>query len=117
MTPASAVDAICDALRARGEPPSLVDVGLRSRLGKGPCQGTFCAVRAAAHLCRREDFDATRGMSEIRNFIAERWGNQRAVLWGPQLGQAELAEAIHCGVFGEELLSPADMHAAKVVTP
>ena len=117
MTPASAVDAICDALRAGGEPPSLVDVGLRSRLGKGPCQGTFCAVRAAAHLCRREEFDATRSMSEIRNFIAERWGNQRPVLWGPQLGQAELAEAIHCGVFGEELLSPADMHAAKVVTP
>ena len=116
MTPASAVDAICDALRANGGSASLIDVGLRSRLGKGACQGTFCAVRATAHLCRRAQFDGARSLSEIRDFLAERWRNQRAVLWGEQLAQAELAEALHCGLFGEELHEAADVDTADVAT-
>ena len=99
----SAVDAICAALRAAGDSGTLTDIGLRSRVGKGACQGAFCAVRTAAHLYQRGEFQALRGVDEILEFLSERWRGQRAVLWGEQLAQAELMEALHCGLFGEEL--------------
>lgn len=103
MVPGSVVDAIHAALRAAGDTPTLTDIGLRSRVGKGACQGGFCAVRTVAHLYQRGDFQARRGLAEILDFFGERWRGQRAVLWGEQLAQAELTEALHCGVFGEEL--------------
>jgi glycerol-3-phosphate dehydrogenase len=103
LVPGRAVDAIYDALRAAGDTPTLTDIGLRSRVGKGACQGAFCAPRAVAHLYNRGDFQARRGLAEIVDFFDERWRGQRAVLWGEQLAQAELMEALHCGTFGEEL--------------
>ena len=103
MVSGSAGDAIYAALRSAGDTPTLTDIGLRSRVGKGACQGAFCAVRTVAHLYQRGDFQARRGLAEILDFFGERWRGQRAVLWGEQLAQAELMEALHCGVFGEEL--------------
>ncbi len=103
MVPGRAVDAIYDALRAQGDTPTLTDIGLRSRVGKGACQGAFCAPRTVAHLYNRGDFQARRGLAEILDFFGERWRGERAVLWGEQLAQAELMEALHCGLFGEEL--------------
>jgi glycerol-3-phosphate dehydrogenase len=103
MVSGRAVDAIHAALRMAGDTPTLTDIGLRSRVGKGACQGAFCAVRAVAHLYQRGDFQARRGLGEIVDFFGERWRGQHAVLWGEQLGQAELMEALHCGLFGEEL--------------
>lgn len=103
MVPASAVEAIYAALCSAGDTPTLGDIGLRSRVGKGACQGGFCAVRTIAHLYQHGDFRARRGLAEILDFLGERWRGQHAVLWGEQLAQAELAEALHCGLFGEEL--------------
>ena len=103
MVPSSAVDAIYAALRTAGDTPTLADIGLRSRVGKGACQGGFCAVRTVAHLYNQGDFQAQRGLAEIVDFFGERWRGQHAVLWGEQLAQAELIEALHCGLFGEEL--------------
>ncbi len=103
LVSASAVDAICAALRAAGDSATLTDIGLRSRVGKGACQGAFCAVRTAAYLYQRGDFQARRGINEMLDFLGERWRGQYAILWGEQLAQAELMEALHCGLFGEEL--------------
>jgi len=103
MVSASAVDAIYAALRAAGDEPRLTEIGLRSRVGKGACQGGFCGVRTVAHLYQRGDFQARHGLAEIVDFFGERWRGQHAVLWGEQLAQAELMEALHCGLFGEEL--------------
>lgn len=102
MVSAGAVDAICAALRAGGEAPTLADIALRSRVGKGACQGGFCSVRTMAHLCRGDDAFAPRARTDMLAFMAERWRSQRAVLWGEQLAQAELTEALHCGLFGAE---------------
>jgi glycerol-3-phosphate dehydrogenase len=121
MVSGRAVDAIYDALRSAGDTPTLTDIGLRSRVGKGACQGAFCAVRTLARLCQRSDFPARRGVAEMSDFIGERWRGQRAVLWGEQLAQAELMEALHCGVFGEELraqeLPEAAMHDGQRAGP
>jgi glycerol-3-phosphate dehydrogenase len=113
LVSASAVDTIYAALRANGDTPTLTDIGLRSRVGKGACQGAFCAVRTAAHLYQRGDFRSRRGVAEILDFLRERWRGQHAVLWGEQLAQAELMEALHCGLFGEELRGEA-LHADEL---
>jgi glycerol-3-phosphate dehydrogenase len=60
-------------------------------------------VRAVAHLYHRGELDGDRGTRECIEFFRERWRGQHPVLWGEQLGQAELAEAIHCGLHGQEL--------------
>ncbi len=103
MVTSGTVDAIYAALRSAGDTPTLTDIGLRSRVGKGACQGSFCSVRTVAHLCQQGDFQARRGLAEMVDFLGERWRGQHAVLWGEQLAQAELAEALHCGLLGEEL--------------
>ncbi len=117
MVSGSAVDAIYTALRATGDTPTLTDIGLRSRVGKGACQGAFCAVRTVAHLYQRGDFQGRRGINEILNFLGERWRGQHAVLWGEQLAQAELMEALHCGLFGEELRGAPHADPAGEVSP
>lgn len=114
MVPGSAVDAIYAALKAGGDAPTLKDLGLRSRVGKGACQGTFCVLRTVAHLYQRGDFSGSRGLAQMREFVGERWRGQRAVLWGEQLAQAELMEALHCGLFGEELGDEEEAQAAPV---
>ena len=58
---------------AAGDTATLTDIGLRSRVGKGACQGAFCAVRTVAHLYQRGDFQARRGLAEILDFFGERW--------------------------------------------
>lgn len=103
MVSGRVVDLLYDSLRAGGDEPTLTDIGLRSRVGKGACQGAFCAVRTVAHLYQRGDFRSRRGLLEVADFFRERWRGQHAVLWGQQLAQAELMEALHCGLFGEEL--------------
>ena len=117
MVPGSTVDAIFDALRSAGDTPTLTDLGLRSRVGKGACQGGFCAVRTVAHLYQRGDFHAQRGLAEILDFFGERWRGQHAILWGEQLAQAELMEALHCGLFGEELRAAPNADPADQSSP
>ena len=102
MVPKSVVDSIAREIRLEPRGMVLADLALRSRLGKGACQGAFCAVRAIAHLYDRGEICADAGLRECIQFFRERWRGQQAVLWGEQLAQAELAEAIHCGLFGEE---------------
>lgn len=103
MVSRRALEAIAAALRSSGTEGFLADLALRSRLGKGACQGTFCAVRAAACLCDLGLLAGEAALREQRDFFCERWRGQHAVLWGEQLAQAELAEAIHCGLHGHEL--------------
>ncbi len=99
MVPKSAVDQIIDELIAKGEPLSLSAIGLRSRVGRGSCQGAFCGFRMIAHLYERGELEAGQGLSLLRQFLERRWHGLRPILWGPQLAQEELQEALHCGLF------------------
>ncbi len=105
MVPEGAVDTVVSALLKRGDRPDLVSIGLRSRIGKGPCQGTFCSMKIAGHLYDRGVLQGTEGISSIGEFLRERWRGQHAILWGTQLIQAELQEALHCGLCCQELFS------------
>ncbi|MBN2157794.1 MAG: anaerobic glycerol-3-phosphate dehydrogenase subunit A [Spirochaetes bacterium] len=103
MVTKTVVDEIIDSLKSKNERPGLADIGHRSRLGKGACQGAFCGARALAYLYERGEFTWGEGLVEIGKFFQERWKGIHSILWGDQLIQAELMESIHCGLFDEEL--------------
>ncbi len=103
MIPQAVVDDLVRTLARQGGAASLKAIGLRSRIGKGPCQGTFCSQRVAAYLYDRGVWQDDRGIDELRAFLRERWRGQAPLLWDISLAQAELLEATHCGLFGLEL--------------
>jgi glycerol-3-phosphate dehydrogenase len=106
MVPQSAIDRIVEGLRHASRVPTLRDIGLRSRVGKGACQGSFCSLRVLAHLYQHRTVDAPEGLDDLRSFLLERWKGERAILWDTQLRQAELQEAMHCALLGLELERP-----------
>ena len=97
------IDDIACELKKSGELPDLLNIGKRSRLGKGPCQGAFCSVRVLAHMYDKEALSGGHGVKDIKAFLNERWKGQRPIFWGEQLIQAELTEAMHSGFFDLEL--------------
>ncbi|MFH1932317.1 MAG: anaerobic glycerol-3-phosphate dehydrogenase subunit GlpA [Pseudomonadota bacterium] len=103
MVPRSAVDAIIDSIREQNGQPNLMSIALRSRIGKGACQGTFCGVRVSAYMYDRGEFNPEQSLTNLREFLGQRWKGQHPTLWNKQLVQAELLEALHCGFFGLEL--------------
>jgi len=103
MVPASVVDNIVTSIHAQRGRPDLKAIGLRSRIGKGACQGTMCGLRLASYLYDRGELNSDKGLITIREFLNERWRGVRPLLWDMPLIQAELQEALYCGLFGLEL--------------
>jgi glycerol-3-phosphate dehydrogenase len=103
MVPKSAVDSIVDAIRKQDGKPDLKAIALRSRVGKGACQGTFCGVRVTAYLFDQGELTFDQCLVGLREFLGKRWHGQYPTLWDKQLVQSELLEALYCGLFGLEL--------------
>ncbi|ACN13890.1 GlpA2 [Desulforapulum autotrophicum HRM2] len=106
MVPASAIDSLVSTIRKNWAKPDLLAIALRSRIGKGPCQGAFCSVRVLSHLYNQEEVEGPQGADGLRRFLNERWKGEHALLWGTVLGQSSLKEMIHCGLFCLELEPP-----------
>jgi glycerol-3-phosphate dehydrogenase len=103
MITKSVVDSIIESIREQHGQPSLKAIGLRSRLGKGPCQGAFCSTRVTAYLYDKGVLQASEGIVELKSFLEARWRGQKPLMWGTPLIQAELQEAMQCGFLGLEL--------------
>jgi glycerol-3-phosphate dehydrogenase len=103
MVSKSAVDAIIDSIREQKGRADLLAIALRSRIGKGACQGTFCGARVSAYMHDREDLEPAQSLTQLKEFLGQRWKGQHPTLWNRQLVQSELLEALHCGFFGLEL--------------
>jgi glycerol-3-phosphate dehydrogenase len=103
MLPESAIDELIQSLSDQAGSLNLKGIKLRSRMGKGPCQGTFCGMRVTAHMYDRGLLRLNDGISGLKEFLQGRWMGERPVLWGEQLVQAELKEALYCGLMGIEL--------------
>jgi len=103
LVPQSAIDTIIASIRERKDTPDIEAIGLRSRVGKGPCQGTFCSVKIAGHMLDRAETFGAEGLNHVKEFLCRRWRGQHPILWGNQLIQAELMESLHCGLFSQEL--------------
>jgi glycerol-3-phosphate dehydrogenase len=108
MVPQSAIDEIVDGARGTKEQMSLEAIALRSRAGKGACQGSFCGIRICSYLYDRGYYSDHSGLLHMRNFFNERFKGQRGVVWGQQAAQMELAEALHCGLLGLDALETSD---------
>ncbi len=104
MVAKSTVDKIIKEAPGAEEQMSLKAIALRSRIGKGACQGAFCAMRVTSHLYDTGTYDSPHGLIEMHDFVNERFRGVRPVLWGAQLPQMELAETLHCGMAGLDLL-------------
>ena len=105
MVPQSAVDSIVASAPDGAAPAmSLEAISLRSRIGKGPCQGSFCGIRVASYLYDQGHFRDRAGLAALRDFFDERFKGQRLVTWGAQAAQMELAEALQCGLLGLDSL-------------
>ncbi|MFI5261826.1 MAG: FAD-dependent oxidoreductase [Candidatus Limnocylindrales bacterium] len=94
-------DALDAFLEAR-EPCSLDDVRRGTRLGMGPCQGGFCAFRAAGVMAERRTRQgeplAALGeptLAASRAFLAERLAGTRAIAWGRQVQELLLVDGIY----------------------
>ncbi len=98
--PQSAVEDIVDAPPEGEKVMTLEAIALRSRAGKGPCQGSFCAMRIASYLHDREYYRDRTGLHHMKRFLNERFKGLRSIIWGQQMAQMELAEALHCGLIG-----------------
>ncbi len=96
------VDEIVDDLKSEGAMPTLEEVGRRSRIGKGPCQGTFCSFRLAAYLYRKGELSDAQGMDQVREFVNERWKGFMPLVRDKELMRVELQESFLCALFGME---------------
>jgi glycerol-3-phosphate dehydrogenase len=103
MVPKSTVNSLIKSIHDIQGKPDLMALGVRSRIGKGSCQGTFCSLRIAAYLYSINELNDREGLESIQGFISERWRGIRPLLWDIPLIQAELQEALYCGLFGIEL--------------
>ena len=92
-----------EAIAAYPQVPSLDDLRRDLRLGMGPCQGGFCAVRAAGILHEARDLPAEEAVGALRAFVAERFKGARPLLWGRHLRQFLLDEAIYRRTLGLDL--------------
>jgi glycerol-3-phosphate dehydrogenase len=97
------VDAIIKSIRDQNGQPNLKAIALRSRIGKGACQGTFCGARVTSYLYDQGELASGESLASLRDFLNQRWKGQHPTLWEKQLIQAELLEALYCGFFGLEL--------------
>ncbi len=99
MVPKSAVESITAQLSRSGRQTDLTAVALRSRIGKGPCQGSYCSVRVAAHMYDIGVLQGPQGIPQLRDFLQERWLGQHPLLWDLPLVQSDLMQALHCAFF------------------
>jgi glycerol-3-phosphate dehydrogenase len=81
------------------EQVSLNEIQQRTRAGMGPCQGGFCAHRLAALLFEGGKMPAGRPLNLLKQFLEERWKGVRSVLWGPQLKEEQLIQALYTELF------------------
>ncbi|SMO61271.1 glycerol 3-phosphate dehydrogenase (quinone) subunit A [Propioniciclava tarda] len=88
---------------------TLDDLRRQLRLGMGPCQGGFCASRAAGVAVTEQAVDAERASGLLRLFLRNRWIGLWPILHGDQVRQTAIDHWIYSGTFDiEHLPEPAE---------
>ena len=77
---------------------SLTDIRLRTRLGMGTCQGTFCSLRSVASLVEHGIPLEFAPADSMCRFLQERWKGLRPVLWGQQAREMEFSRSVYAGI-------------------
>jgi glycerol-3-phosphate dehydrogenase len=71
------------------------DVGRRTRLGFGPCQGTFCGYKAMLAGFRTHRWTASEAATEFSAYLHERAKGQSFIHQGMQVEQLDLNHALY----------------------
>ncbi len=103
MVPQSAVNEVIKLAPGAEDEMTVQAIGLRSRIGKGTCQGAFCSMRVTSHLYDQHIYNNRNGLRHMRDFVGGRYKGIKPILWGEQMPQFELAETMHCGLMGLDL--------------
>lgn len=74
---------------------TIADIGRRTRLGFGPCQGTFCGYKAMLAGYATHRWRASQAATEFSDYLQERWKGQAFVHEGKQIEQFELSQDIY----------------------
>jgi glycerol-3-phosphate dehydrogenase len=85
---------------AAGDVFTLNDLRRDLRLGMGPCQGGFCAYRAAGICHEAQALTHAESSARLTEFVERRFGGVKPLLWGHNLRQALLAEHLYNRVLG-----------------
>ena len=70
------------------------DVGRRTRLGFGPCQGTFCGYKAMLAGYQNHKWTADRASQLMETYLEDRWKGQAWVPDGKQAEQLSLSQEL-----------------------
>ncbi len=103
MVSRNAINAIVENMGGMHGNSILKAIGMRSRVGKGPCQGGFCGLRITGHLYDEGYVSEAKGIEELQSFVGRRWRGFSPILWGLPMVQADLQEALYCGALDLEL--------------
>ena len=103
MLSTSIIGSVIKSIQKQNGTLNLNAIGMRSRMGKGPCQGTSCGGRVVGYIYEKGLLDSDKGLTNLKDFLCRRWIGERPVLWDGQLVQAELKEALYCGLSNLEL--------------
>jgi len=77
---------------ARVPVETIGDIGRRTRLGFGPCQGTFCGYKAMLAGYQNKKWNAARASQLLETYLDDRWKGQS---WVPDGKQAEQLSLSH----------------------
>ncbi|VEC01392.1 Anaerobic glycerol-3-phosphate dehydrogenase subunit A [Klebsiella pneumoniae] len=64
---------------------TLLDLRRRTRIGMGTCQGELCACRAAGLLQRFNVTTPAQSLTQLSEFLNERWKGVQPISWGDAL--------------------------------
>jgi glycerol-3-phosphate dehydrogenase len=79
--------------------PDLDTIRAQTRVGTGPCQGTFCAYRTLGILAEMEKLEGLFPNRALKNFLERRWRGIKPIVEGDQLREEQLTEGIYAGIF------------------
>ena len=79
---------------------NLLDLRRRTRVGMGTCQGELCACRAAGLLQRFNVSTPAQSLTQLSQFLNERWKGVQPVAWGDALRESEFTRWVYLGLCG-----------------
>lgn len=79
---------------------NLIDLRRRTRVGMGTCQGELCACRAAGLLQRFNVTTPAQSLTQLSQFLNERWKGVQPVAWGDALRESEFTRWVYLGLCG-----------------
>ncbi len=76
---------------------TIADVGRRTRLGFGPCQGTFCGYKAMLAGFQNQRWTSPEASKEFSTYLRERWKGQAPIHEGKQVEQLDRSQELYGG--------------------